>query len=671
MNVLIRFIIIFFCLQISQNLLAQTGFKYQAVIRDNAGQILANQSVSMRIGIIQDAINNAVSYQETHAVTSNPYGVVHLNIGEGTAVLGTFAALDWSKESFAQIELDIDGGSAYQLMGTSELLAVPKALYAETAGKAGCSDFGICVKDFGAIGDNTTDDTNAFQNALNAAEMDGNRVIVPAGNYKITQTLVVPKGVMLVGEGTGASALGTPFNGAAIRYAGTGAAVEFPNDNSGMRDMLVYDQNQGSQNADGIHILADGEGVESLRFFNVLIHFFIGGTALKLDAINGGSNVWHHGVVSGGGFDYCLRVTGGNNNQFYGTIFEPFQSTQGHIIVEEGEIQCYEIRIEAQTQPSTIPVVQFESGTRNSFMNGLFAHGQVLDKGDNHIAFRAQKATFYADSQRNLFENANFYGFENDALPYWDIQEDGGSGTIAAVLAAELTPENKVLKLTVPAGVTTHLEQSVLQIPVLGDLPLYEQVHFGFFVKTNQAGLVFLRNNAPAGVVSSAIHPGDNEWHFIGMTALTNTTTTMDARLSIANTTGSPVDVFISCPTMNFGNQIPDIAPKPISSAGGILTGTLTTGMVEFMPTTNFIVLPQEANTFVFTGTQTVTRINDSGADRFPKGTVITLLFNDAGMGVSNTVFIALKSGFTSTANSSLMLISNGNGTWREVMRNL
>jgi len=219
--------------------------------------------------------------------------------------------------------------------------------------------------------------------------------------------------------------------------------------------------------------------------------------------------------------------------------------------------------------------------------------------------------------------------------------------------------------------VTVHFEQSELFIQALGSLPKYGRVHFGMYAKTTEANAVFLRNNAPNGVVSSGFHPGDADWHFIGMTALVNTNVTMDARLSIVNTTGADLVVYLSSPTMNFGNQIADGAAKPISSAGGIITGTLTTSMIEFTPTTNFIVLPKEANVFVMNGTQSILRINHSGADKFPKGTIITLLFNDAGMGVASSVYINLKGGFTSVANASLTLIANGNGTWRELSRNL
>ena len=45
--------------------------------------------------------------------------------------------------------------------------------------------FGVNVKDYGAIGDGTTDDTDAIQTALDT----GQRVFIPTGNYKITSSL--------------------------------------------------------------------------------------------------------------------------------------------------------------------------------------------------------------------------------------------------------------------------------------------------------------------------------------------------------------------------------------------------------------------------------------------------------------------------------------------------
>lgn len=47
------------------------------------------------------------------------------------------------------------------------------------------------VREYGAVGDGVTDDTNAFKAAVAAAEKDGLPVYVPAGNYEITDTIML------------------------------------------------------------------------------------------------------------------------------------------------------------------------------------------------------------------------------------------------------------------------------------------------------------------------------------------------------------------------------------------------------------------------------------------------------------------------------------------------
>jgi len=55
------------------------------------------------------------------------------------------------------------------------------------------------VRDFGAVGDGTIDDTQAFQNALNACAPSGGVAMVPAGHYLIGGSLTIPASVALEG----------------------------------------------------------------------------------------------------------------------------------------------------------------------------------------------------------------------------------------------------------------------------------------------------------------------------------------------------------------------------------------------------------------------------------------------------------------------------------------
>jgi hypothetical protein len=105
------------------------AFKYQAVARDLNGDLLMNQPVSFKISILQGSASGTAVYVETHTSMTNDYGLVNLEIGNGTVVSGSFSAIDWGGDShYLKVEMDPAGGTLYQAMGTSQLLSVPYAL---------------------------------------------------------------------------------------------------------------------------------------------------------------------------------------------------------------------------------------------------------------------------------------------------------------------------------------------------------------------------------------------------------------------------------------------------------------------------------------------------------------------------------------------------------------
>ena len=113
---------------------APEGFKYQAVLRDAGNLILNNQAVGMRLTIQQGSIGGATVYQETFAPTTNGYGLVNIEIGSGNTT-DDFSTIDWSAGPyFIETALDVTGGATYVVMGTSQLMSVPYALYAKTSG---------------------------------------------------------------------------------------------------------------------------------------------------------------------------------------------------------------------------------------------------------------------------------------------------------------------------------------------------------------------------------------------------------------------------------------------------------------------------------------------------------------------------------------------------------
>jgi len=109
------------------------AFKYQAVARDASGELIVNQSVGLQISLLQGSSTGPAIYTETHVDTSNNYGLINLEIGNGTST-DDFSAIDWSNGPyFLQIEIDLSGGIDYQLIGTSQLLSMPYALHAKAA----------------------------------------------------------------------------------------------------------------------------------------------------------------------------------------------------------------------------------------------------------------------------------------------------------------------------------------------------------------------------------------------------------------------------------------------------------------------------------------------------------------------------------------------------------
>ena len=110
---------------------APQAIPYQAVARDNAGNAIANQAVSLRFTIHDATSGGTIVYRETQSKTTNSLGLFTANIGQGTVVSGTFASINWGSGSkFMQVEMDAAGGTSYTDMGTQQMQSVPYALNA-------------------------------------------------------------------------------------------------------------------------------------------------------------------------------------------------------------------------------------------------------------------------------------------------------------------------------------------------------------------------------------------------------------------------------------------------------------------------------------------------------------------------------------------------------------
>lgn len=121
---------------------APQKMSYQAVIRDVSNALVTSTAVGMQISILQGSANGTSVFVETQTPTSNANGLVSLEVGAGTVVSGTFAAINWANGPyFIKTETDPAGGTNYTITGTTQLLSVPYAMYAEN-GRSSVSNNG-------------------------------------------------------------------------------------------------------------------------------------------------------------------------------------------------------------------------------------------------------------------------------------------------------------------------------------------------------------------------------------------------------------------------------------------------------------------------------------------------------------------------------------------------
>ena len=588
----------------------------------------------------------------------------------------------------------------------------------------------------GLVGDGIADDTRAIQKAINKAaknKKDG-IVLLPKGTFKTTKPLILKGGVTLRGNGYGSSPLAIQFDagGSVIAYCGEDYAIKVVGHAASLENIAVYDWQypEGSEcetikAAGGIKIQADNRLVESVTMSDVLIYWFMGGTALTLEARNAGgigyasfkdmrirhakvgihmvavdedsfvnSNTFHDGVISGGITDVGVLATGPgacNDNQFQSMVIEPPSTSVAHVHVSGSKTNVImdRVRLEGTQMSQDQPLVIVEDDSYGNIMNGLLGHTFVqADLNRNPgIQFASNKMTGVNPSFHNLFWNSAFHGFNVDSqtVPGWTF--DGDNFSIQQVSEAEeeaLYPGHYIISIDKTTTSTLQLSPSSLPSSAA-----HSFCTFGIYAKTSSANsIIAAMRYASGSIISSSPHTGSGKWEFIGMSSLFDKSTGPESYFSITG------DVMISTPTFSYGHGQANPASDFLSSSGAKMSGVLSFNMIEVSPPENggFWTLPKDGNLFKInslpeSGTAPcspsytyITRINHSGSDRFEAGAVITLLFPSCGdcvncLGLTNSAYLNLLggSGFapSSTATqSSITLVSSGVGTWTEVSRN-
>ena len=110
-------------------------FNYQAVARDANDQVLADKNMKVQLTVLDGPGGNAL-YIEQHDVLTSSLGLFEVEVGAGFRVGGilTFDAIPWViRKHFLKVEVDINGGTSFEDLGVSPILAVPIAVQAKVA----------------------------------------------------------------------------------------------------------------------------------------------------------------------------------------------------------------------------------------------------------------------------------------------------------------------------------------------------------------------------------------------------------------------------------------------------------------------------------------------------------------------------------------------------------
>jgi uncharacterized protein (TIGR02145 family) len=131
-RVVLSIIIVLMCvLSIAQ---VPESFNYQAIPRNASGGTYPDQAMNIRISILSGSPTGSSVYAETFNATTTSLGLLNLQVGKGTPVSGNFTTINWGTGSYyLKVEIDPAGGTSYVVMGTTQLLSVPYALFSETS----------------------------------------------------------------------------------------------------------------------------------------------------------------------------------------------------------------------------------------------------------------------------------------------------------------------------------------------------------------------------------------------------------------------------------------------------------------------------------------------------------------------------------------------------------
>jgi hypothetical protein len=115
------------------NLISQPDYiNFQSVLRDTDNKLVVDKPISLRISLLKNSDVGSILYRESHSIITNSNGIATIQIGSGNRDIGNYFDIEWSKDNvYVRVEIDINNTGIYSVVGTTQLLTVPYALFAK------------------------------------------------------------------------------------------------------------------------------------------------------------------------------------------------------------------------------------------------------------------------------------------------------------------------------------------------------------------------------------------------------------------------------------------------------------------------------------------------------------------------------------------------------------
>jgi hypothetical protein len=442
-------------------------FNYQGVARDASGNTISNQSVGIRFSIHQGTAVGPVFYSETQNTTTNDFGLFTTQIGSNG-----FVNVDWANGPyFLEVEMDANGGTNYQSLGTSQLLSVPYALYAAESGTPGPTG---PTGPQGIQGNPGVPGSQGLQGIQGPAGPQGAQGVAgpagpqgatgPAGVSDHTRIYDLDNDTRIEVEAT-ADADDIRFtiagterfrmtSGGRLRVLGTGNSI-FIGDGAGVNDDLSSNrnvfigQNAGNANTNGwlntaigfesLRVNTNGDGNTSLGFAtlydnttgnynsaigsNALADVTVGDNNVGLGHYAGGLTTTGNSNVAVGSFAMYRNITGSNQVAIGDSSLLRYNSNwfeAGNVAV--GSKALMETEASGYNTAVGFEALRNNTASSNTSVGHFALRNNTSGAGNTAVGYRA-----LWDKDGNL--NFNNTAVGNRALQYWeDVSNTTGLG---------------------------------------------------------------------------------------------------------------------------------------------------------------------------------------------------------------------------------------------------